>query len=1048
MLLALTSSTLFVSGASGQEGRLQTGTATLRASTALATGVASSVGTNADGVRRPAAARYDVVVLMVEFQPDTTRFTTGDGTFGGTLYSSGLEPRIDPLPHDRGYVSAHMDFLADYVSRVSDGKTELVTHVLVNPVRVSGKMGDYSPTGLDANSDAELGKLAGLVSEAWALAAPAWPLGQPLLNPETTAFVIVHAGIGRDVELVGTILDKTPEDLPSLYFSPEALDRLDPGVRPTIASLPVNHGIIVPRTETRQGYNSLADEDFLAEFSVNGLLAASFFNFLGVPDLFDTATGQSAIGPFGLMDGLGIFAYAGLFPPEPTGWTKYFLGWSDPVEFISGQSVDLEYAGGAGGAGTSALARASISEAEYFLVENRHRDPEMDGAVLQVWDNGVITEMRFENGAAGFNSSSVSDFPGGVVVSIDNYDFALPGGKDEIDTDLIGGVLIWHVDERIIAANMASNTVNADKNRRGLDLEEADSAQDIGNPIGGFFGPSFDLGSPFDFFYLGNPVVTVTVSGNEIGLYQNRFGPDTHPSSDANDGGPGFLEIGNFSAPGIAMSVTLTRLSSAGIEVVREEQLNVPQGALSGHGLLRFVGANGVMAYSADSGLLRLTADGQEIASVGDLGEAEPAIAGNAIWAASNQGFLTISGSGAVSSLSAFPMGSVSRLTTPIITVGGPRGLLPMVGAMGNQGPIVLVGGGAGATVIPQESPVISLARPDANSVIVVLSDRADNDAAGRSWSYPTVDHTRTIRPQFGRDRRGVMGVVPDPGNASLRILLPDYTAVLVSMADYQGFDGMLSGKATLADLDNDGLLDVLIADGSHLWGIARSGAVTNGFPIPTRAAVTGAALVVESAVDADDITVIAMASDGQLDAYRSDTRLRIPGFPLSVGRSAGLAPTFNVNSFESPPVQFMAVSEDGYTITWGMENFGALRGADILGDVSNSSFVDTEPLTTTLLDTPRVLVPGQVYNWPNPVRDGVTRFRFLPTVTCSISIIILDAAGSLVDTLELETAPAEVPSEVVWTTDAESGLYFARIRARAVDGRTEDTLVKVAIIR
>ncbi|MFT5145265.1 MAG: hypothetical protein ACI84D_003907, partial [Thalassolituus oleivorans] len=529
MLLALTSSTLFVSGASGQEGRLQTGTATLRASTALATGVASSVGTNADGVRRPAAARYDVVVLMVEFQPDTTRFTTGDGTFGGTLYSSGLEPRIDPLPHDRGYVSAHMDFLADYVSRVSDGKTELVTHVLVNPVRVSGKMGDYSPTGLDANSDAELGKLAGLVSEAWALAAPAWPLGQPLLNPETTAFVIVHAGIGRDVELVGTILDKTPEDLPSLYFSPEALDRLDPGVRPTIASLPVNHGIIVPRTETRQGYNSLADEDFLAEFSVNGLLAASFFNFLGVPDLFDTATGQSAIGPFGLMDGLGIFAYAGLFPPEPTGWTKYFLGWSDPVEFISGQSVDLEYAGGAGGAGTSALARASISEAEYFLVENRHRDPEMDGAVLQVWDNGVITEMRFENGAAGFNSSSVSDFPGGVVVSIDNYDFALPGGKDEIDTDLIGGVLIWHVDERIIAANMASNTVNADKNRRGLDLEEADSAQDIGNPIGGFFGPSFDLGSPFDFFYLGNPVVTVTVSGNEIGLYQNRFGPDTHP---------------------------------------------------------------------------------------------------------------------------------------------------------------------------------------------------------------------------------------------------------------------------------------------------------------------------------------------------------------------------------------------------------------------------------------------------------------------------------------------------------------------------------------
>jgi len=36
------------------------------------------------------------------------------------------------------------------------------------------------------------------------------------------------------------------------------------------------------------------------------------------------------------------------------------------------------------------------------------------------------------------------------------------------------GLLIWHIDERIINENLATNTVNADLNRRGVDLEEAD----------------------------------------------------------------------------------------------------------------------------------------------------------------------------------------------------------------------------------------------------------------------------------------------------------------------------------------------------------------------------------------------------------------------------------------------------------------------------------------------------------------------------------------------------------------------------------------------
>lgn len=86
-------------------------------------------------LRRPAAPEYDVVALRVEFQPDTTRFSTGDGTFAGDLYE-GLAPLIDPLPHDAAYFEAHLAFLEDYVARVSDGQTVVRTHLIPDVVRL------------------------------------------------------------------------------------------------------------------------------------------------------------------------------------------------------------------------------------------------------------------------------------------------------------------------------------------------------------------------------------------------------------------------------------------------------------------------------------------------------------------------------------------------------------------------------------------------------------------------------------------------------------------------------------------------------------------------------------------------------------------------------------------------------------------------------------------------------------------------------------------------------------------------------------------------
>ena len=56
-----------------------------------------------------------------------------------------------------------------------------------------------------------------------------------------------------------------------------------------------------------------------------------------------------------------------------------------------------------------------------------------------------------------------------------------------------GGILIWHVDERVLARTLDYDQVNANEDRRGVDLEEGDGAQDSSGKSAGLFdwAPTF-----------------------------------------------------------------------------------------------------------------------------------------------------------------------------------------------------------------------------------------------------------------------------------------------------------------------------------------------------------------------------------------------------------------------------------------------------------------------------------------------------------------------------------------------------------------------------
>ncbi|HMB92212.1 MAG TPA: hypothetical protein VKP65_15275, partial [Rhodothermales bacterium] len=844
----------------------------------------------AQHLQRPAAASYDVVALRVEFQPDTTRFTTGTGTFDGALYDESLSPNVDPLPHNEAYFQAHLDFLGHYVQQVSDEQTTVRTHIVPEVIRVSQEMGAYSPTGFDADSEAERSKLAALVQEAWTLASDVSSFDMSGFDTERTAFILFHAGVGRDVELLGTTLDKTPLDLPSISFTERSLTAL--GVENVrFNGFPVRNTLIIPRTETRQAFDFIADEPLLLELSINGLLAASFFNFLGVPDLFNTETGESALGPFGLMDPLGIFAYNGLFPPEPMGWTKFYLGWTPALELdpASSERIILEAAGLSSDALSEfpSLARASISPAEYFLVENRNRDPEGDGLVMQVLKDGALVEQRISNSDSTFTRFNIEGFTGGVVVAVDNYDWAVPGGVDDDGNDLNGGLLIWHIDERRLRTGLTDNSVNADPDRRAIDLEEADSAQDIGFPSNNPFAAPVDQGTPFDLYYQGNPATAITATGQEIQLYENRFGPDTVPDSDTNEGGPSFVVLDDFSAPGPMMSFLFRREADEGIAPVFSEHIGTAAipfvfgsalTSLDTGALLFFTGdtpqgsAAGVYREGADDIPFQREADGLRTAVLPD---------GRVLLAEVEAGSSTV-----VFSIRAGGAGEAEEISsTDGLGINVQHFDSPLVGYQQNGPPafVVIVQGPTPAErylltffedgiLIPEQinANTYGLAS-DGEQLLVVGRTQVVRQDGTLLWNIEALGSGQVGQPVFGQDA-GLVGVIPLGGERTLLFLqddgstkqidLPRYADVL----DEEGEQAM-NPFPVLVDLDEDGRLDVLTTYGNSLVAFSQQGALVRGFPIRLSAPSVAQPLVARLS-DSGGWSIIVASTDGNVYAY------------------------------------------------------------------------------------------------------------------------------------------------------------------------------------
>ena len=233
-------------------------------------------------------------------------------------------------------------------------------------------------------------------------------------------------------------------------------------------------------------------EIHLGHFAEFGVVAHEVGHLLlGLPDLYDTDFSNGAsygIGAFGLMGGGSWGADFGLdagsSPVHPTAWSKQYLDWGT-VTILSGtQTVNFPKVDG----NSASIFRINTSDAnQYFLVENR------------------------------LNT--------GYDIGFKRY-----GGSW-----YFGGLAIYHIDETVISACLASNCVNDDENNKGIDVEEADEGS---------------LGfSALDSY--------IWIFGASM-LYRSTtntgFGDATTPNSKLNDGSSTDILIGNISNHGDIMT--------------------------------------------------------------------------------------------------------------------------------------------------------------------------------------------------------------------------------------------------------------------------------------------------------------------------------------------------------------------------------------------------------------------------------------------------------------------------------------------------------------
>ncbi len=421
-----------------------------------------------------------VAFIRISFPVGDYPGFTGSGNFEMVQNNICGDYTIDPTPHDLNYFNSHVEAVDRYFRSVSHGKFGLdLSQSIVFPIENEGSyviqkpMNYYNELGKE---DVHEKRITELLRDG---AQAAFDIDQ--IDFSTFDLVaVIHPGVGQDFKL--PFLDPTPEDIPSTFVDKNMVNtHLGGAIQIGSASIP--SGIIIPESQNHILMDSSIHDALTnpcnVQFSITGTWALMIGFAVGLPPLWDLETGLSGVGVFSLMD-QGSNNGNGFVPVPPDAWTRIYAGWESATIVKHPGKITIQ------SGVENGIVRIPISHDEYYLIENRNnwfRDGvSIDSARYGVWEKTNKHPSTIE---ILFDSVGVKQNEYGVITNIPNYDLGLPGS----------GLLIWHIDEQKINEGINSYAINGDRKHRGVDLEEADGAQDIGyvsnlltDPSSGYWG--------------------------------------------------------------------------------------------------------------------------------------------------------------------------------------------------------------------------------------------------------------------------------------------------------------------------------------------------------------------------------------------------------------------------------------------------------------------------------------------------------------------------------------------------------------------------------
>ncbi|UCF78728.1 MAG: immune inhibitor A [Candidatus Eiseniibacteriota bacterium] len=982
-------------------------------------------GRPAIGLDRPSGWRFSVsaaetvitvriLALRVDFLEDRMgTLTTTEG--GGFDLRRGTGELIDPPPHNRDYFEAHMEALSRYWSAASFGTLQFEYSVFPEAADSAFHLSDTADYGPWTFTYEDYELAVALITDAVRAADDS---AEPIVFSDYDAVVIFHSG----GELQGDINGDSPWDIPSFTAGLEEPIPVDN------SSSYVYAASVLPETASQDGLTG----------AINGVIAHEFGHMLGLTDLYDTDNFLPSVGYWSLMD---TGNYVGGFVENPTThelvyvfgllpggldpWSRRLLGDVFGVQtqeetVVGSEWADTLFAAGLG----SVVLNVPASGSEYFLIENRQTD--LDG-------NGLV-EVR-------------ADSASGVILGPESgeYDALLPGS----------GILIWHIDDGLIALRSSRlQTPNGGPEERGIDIEEADGIEDLGNPYSWYW-----LGSEFDPYFRGNATL---------------FGPATVPNSNANSGARSHVtvDVGSPRQTGMYVSVRRT-WAKEGWPVVANSVGPVPGfGDLDGDGVAEVFAAGQdsvVRVWRADgSTYLAGETGGRFAATQGDLlpavcfSEAVSAMAATAT--RGDSGILY----GWVLDDSRLPLSpgdvlegwppAIPSVTTSPCAVGDEF----VVGCSDGRVYAIDASGAVAWSSNPAlEGPVrgsIAAGDLDRDGVyevvfavgerLVAVASSADGEFIFSPLALPESQAAFPTGPFL------TAADVDGKPDSTLEVLVTTHPGVVYAIdargEPLKGWPASLGDSVwtwpAAGDVDRDGLVELVVSSSSgNLYVVNGTGVVSGGWPLATETFVREEASTVALCdLDGDTAAEILFTSmQSQVSAVTGEGA-RLQNWPVAVGaRALGGMMLCDVEG-DGKPELFHSSSD---TLLWCAELpyvVSACEWPCAGGSGARTNCLE-EPATLTVAGGGRLILGGHVHCQPNPARGGSASIRFTLAASATVTMEMFDLSGRKVHSMKRLCQPAE--NAFLWSLNRiPPGVYLVRVEAEA-GGRKELAFTKASVL-